>query len=180
MTFSFSSVSYLSKNPADLFSHISIERPPPSSFPYTFPTQREQSSSKLLLSPACACVSTDFFHLSHHQGGAAQTNHDIPFSLRNQSLFITEQISPQLVARCQTGKYICLAVCCSEVSAVIGGYGLMYVHRNNKKPIIESNRVLEVIMLVHLPSSHFYHLINSLGFHWDKSNLSVVESHCGE
>lgn len=49
------------------------------------PTQREHSSSKLVLSPICASVCTDFFHLTHSdgRGRAAQTNHDIPFSLGN-------------------------------------------------------------------------------------------------
>lgn len=61
--FPFSSVSYLNKNPADLFSRVSSLRTPSS--PSVSPTQHEHSSSKLVLSPVCASVCADFFNLTH-------------------------------------------------------------------------------------------------------------------
>lgn len=76
-----------------------------------------------------------------------------------------------------------LAVCCSKLfrqGAVKGGYHLMfYVHRNNKKPIMEANKVLEVILHTPLLFFFFFLISSASLIHWDKSNFTQGRSHSG-
>lgn len=57
----------------------------------------------------------------------------------------------------------------------------MYVHRNNKKPIIEANKVLEVIILIHLPFLNTFFFLSPISslIQWDKSNFTRGKSHFG-
>lgn len=126
---------------------------------------------------SCMCFLLHLFLSSHSQLPPRKSRTNKPwhtFFLREPKLFIRQQISLGLTAGCQMWR-ACFAVrkYPDEGSCRHWGYHLMYVHWNNKKPIIEANKVLEVIKLIHLA---FFISITSL-IHWDIGNLTLVKSH---